>query len=169
MSVHELNANGGSVSPDAAQLLNAMPHPVISVGDNLQANFVNDAAEQFFDASRAVLTRYPLSEFVSFGSPLLSLIGQVMENRASVNEYGVELASPRFGERSVDIQVSPIVDAPGTVLVILQERTMAHKMDRQLTHRGAARSVAGMAGVLDRKSTRLNSSHSQQSRMPSSA
>jgi len=148
MSVHELNANGGSVSPDAAQLLNAMPHPVISVGDNLQANFVNDAAEQFFDASRAVLTRYPLSEFVSFGSPLLSLIGQVMENRASVNEYGVELASPRFGERSVDIQVSPIVDAPGTVLVILQERTMAHKMDRQLTHRGAARSVAGMAGVL---------------------
>jgi len=148
MSVHELNANGGSVSPDAAQLLNAMPHPVISVGDNLQANFVNEAAEQFFDASRAVLTRYPLSEFVSFGSPLLSLIGQVMENRASVNEYGVELASPRFGERSVDIQVSPIVDAPGTVLVILQERTMAHKMDRQLTHRGAARSVAGMAGVL---------------------
>lgn len=148
MSVHELNANGGGVSPDAAQLLNAMPHPVISVGDNLQANFVNDAAEQFFDASRAVLTRYPLSEFVSFGSPLLSLIGQVMENKASVNEYGVELASPRFGERSVDIQVSPIVDAPGTVLVILQERTMAHKMDRQLTHRGAARSVAGMAGVL---------------------
>lgn len=148
MSVHELNANGGGVSPDAAQLLNAMPHPVISVGDKLQANFVNDAAEQFFDASRAVLTRYPLSEFVSFGSPLLSLIGQVMENKASVNEYGVELASPRFGERSVDIQVSPIVDAPGTVLVILQERTMAHKMDRQLTHRGAARSVAGMAGVL---------------------
>ncbi len=148
MSVHELNTDDGGLAPDAAQLLNAMPHPVIAVGDNLQANFVNDAAQTFFDASRAVLTRHPLSEFVSFGSPLLSLITQVMENRASVNEYGVELASPRFGEREVDIQVSPIVDMPGTVLVILQERTMAHKMDRQLTHRGAARSVAGMAGVL---------------------
>ncbi len=148
MSVHELNAGGGGLTPDAAQLLNAMPHPVISVGEDLRANFVNDAAEQFFDVSRAVLMRHPMSEFVSFGSPLLSLISQVMENRASVNEYGVELASPRFGERAVDIQVSPIVDAPGTVLVILQARTMAHKMDRQLTHRGAARSVAGMAGVL---------------------
>jgi len=148
MSVHELNAGGSGMTPEAAQILNAMPHPVITVSDKLQANFVNDAAEQFFDASRAVLTRHPLTEFISFGSPLLALIAQVMENNASVNEYGVELASPRFGERSVDIQVSPIVDTPGTVLVILQERTMAHKMDRQLTHRGAARSVVGMAGVL---------------------
>jgi two-component system, NtrC family, nitrogen regulation sensor histidine kinase GlnL len=148
MSVYELNANEGQQTPEATQILNAMPHPVITVSDNLQASFVNDAAEQFFDASRAVLTRHPLTEFVSFGSPLLALIGQVMENNASVNEYGVELASPRFGERAVDIQVSPIIDTPGTVLVILQERTMAHKMDRQLTHRGAARSVVGMAGVL---------------------
>ena len=34
-----------------------------------------------------------------------------------------------------------------------------------ITHRGAS----GAAKSLDRKSTRLNSSHSQQSRMPSSA
>ncbi|MEQ9518739.1 MAG: nitrogen regulation protein NR(II) [Parvibaculum sp.] len=136
------------LAPDSVQILNAMPHPVIAVNDRLQAEFVNDAAETFFDASRAVLMRNKLSTFVSFGSPLLALIQQVMENGKSVNEYGVELASPRFGERGVDIQVSPIVETPGHVLVILQERTMAHKMDRQLTHRGAARSVVGMAAVL---------------------
>ena len=120
-----------------------MPNPVLAVNERMQAEFVNDAAETFFDASRAVLMRNKLATFVSFGSPLLALIQQVMENGTSVNEYGVELASPRFGERGVDIQVSPIVDTPGHVLVILQERTMAHKMDRQLTHRGAARSVGG--------------------------
>ena len=136
------------LAPDAAHILNAMPQPVITVGADLNVEFVNDAAEQFFCVSRTVLLRHPLSEFVSFGSPLLSLIHQVMEHNASVNEYGVELASQRFGERSVDVQVSPIVDVPGQVLVILQERTIAHKMDRQLTHRGAARSVVGMASVL---------------------
>jgi len=31
---------------------------------------------------------------------------------------------------------------------MLQERTIAHKMDRQLTHRGAARSVSGLAAML---------------------
>jgi len=125
-----------------------MPHPVITVADDLSIEFVNDAAEQFFHSSRAVLLRHPLTGIVPFGSPLLSLVSQVLSHHASVNEYGVELASQRFGERAVDIQVSPIVDMPGRVLVILQERTMAHKMDRQLTHRGAARSVVGMAGVL---------------------
>ncbi len=134
--------------PDTTQILNAMPNPVLAVNERMQAEFVNDAAETFFDASRAVLMRNKLATFVSFGSPLLALIQQVVENGTSVNEYGVELASPRFGERGVDIQVSPIVDTPGHVLVILQERTMAHKMDRQLTHRGAARSVVGMAAVL---------------------
>lgn len=137
------------VDPDA--ILNAVPHPVLVVGQNGVCRYVNDAAEQFFQSSRAVLTRRPFSEFVSFGSPLLTLVSQVLESGTSTNEYGVELASPRFGEKPIDIQVSPIVDAPEQdrqVLVLLQERTMAHKMDRQLTHRGAARSVVGMAAVL---------------------
>ena len=33
-------------------------------------------------------------------------------------------------------------ERPGHVVVMLQERTIADKMDRQLTHRGAARSVS---------------------------
>lgn len=148
MSVRELSTSATGLPLDASVILNAMPHPVIAVTENMRIEYVNDAAEQFFDASRAVLLRHPLTEIVSFGSPLLALVTQVFTHRASVNEYGVELASQRFGERSVDIQVSPIIDAPDRVLVILQERTMAHKMDRQLTHRGAARSVVGMAGVL---------------------
>lgn len=148
MSVKQAKSVSASISLDTTQILNAMPNPVLAVNQTLQADFVNDAAETFFDASRAVLMRQKLATFVSFGSPFISLIQQVMESGTSVNEYGVELASPRFGERSVDIQVSPIIDAPGNVLVMLQERTMAHKMDRQLTHRGAARSVVGMAAVL---------------------
>ncbi len=139
---------GGS-GPES--ILNALPHPVLVVAADGKCHYTNDAAQQFFQSSDAVLTRRPLSEFVPFGSPLLTLIDQVMENAASVNEYGVDLASPRFGEKSVDIQVTPIGDTEEgerQVLVILQERTMAHKMDRQLTHRGAARSVVGMAAVL---------------------
>jgi two-component system nitrogen regulation sensor histidine kinase GlnL len=36
----------------------------------------------------------------------------------------------------------------GHVVVMLQERTIADKMDRQLTHRGAARSVSALASML---------------------
>lgn len=95
-----------------------------------------------------MLVGHPLSEVVAFGSPVLSLIEQVFERGVSVNEYGVEIGTPRMGDRQVDIQVTPLAEYPGHVLLLLQVRTMAHKMDRQLTHRSAARSVTGMAAIL---------------------
>lgn len=133
---------------DEAHLLNALPHPVMRVAADGRIAFVNAAAEQFFAAGASLMVGQPPSEFVAFGSPLVALIEQVQATGASVTEYGVGVGGPRMGEREVDIQVAPIVEAPGAVAVMLQERTIAHKMDRQLTHRGAARSVMGMAAVL---------------------
>jgi two-component system nitrogen regulation sensor histidine kinase GlnL len=136
------------VLPEAAAILNAMPHPVIMVDRDMRIEYVNDSAEQFFAASAAVLLNHPLRDVVAFGSPVLSLIEQVIEHGVSVNEYGVEIGTPKTGDRAVDIQVTPVSEYPGRVLLILQVRTMAHKMDRQLTHRSAARSVTGMAAIL---------------------
>mgnify|MGYP003631732379 CR=1 FL=1 len=137
-----------SRAPEAAAILNAMPHPVILVDQDMRIEYVNDSAEHFFAASAAVLINHPLSDIVAFGSPALSLVEQVIEHGVSVNEYGVEIGTPKAGDRAVDIQVTPISEFPGRVLLILQVRTMAHKMDRQLTHRSAARSVTGMAAIL---------------------
>lgn len=135
--------------PDADSILNALPHPVIAIGADGEIVFANVAAEPFFQLGAAILRRHKLEDLVPFGSPLLALVGQVRERAASVNEYGVELGTPRNGgEKLADIQVAPLADLPGCVLVMIQERTMAHKIDRQLTHRGAARSVTGMAAVL---------------------
>src|SRR5258706_436620 len=45
--------------------------------------------------------------------------------------------------------LEPMATLPsGTAVVMLQERTIADKMDRQLTHRGAARSVTALAAML---------------------
>jgi two-component system, NtrC family, nitrogen regulation sensor histidine kinase GlnL len=66
-----------------------------------------------------------------------------------VNEYKVDLGTPRNpGERLVDLYVAPLPERPDHVVVMLQERTIADKMDRQLTHRGAARSVIALAAML---------------------
>ncbi len=68
---------------------------------------------------------------------------------AAVNEYKVDLGTPRNpGERLVDLHVAPLPERPDHVVVMLQERTIADKMDRQLTHRGAARSVIALAAML---------------------
>ncbi|HWJ71824.1 MAG TPA: nitrogen regulation protein NR(II) [Kaistia sp.] len=133
----------------AALLLDALPHPVLLIDPEGHVTEANGAAQDFFQVSVAMLRRQPMANFVPFGSPLLALIDQVRMRGAAVNEYRVDVGTPRNGsERIVDIYASPIFEQPQHVVVMLQERTMAEKIDRQLTHRGAARSVTGLAAML---------------------
>jgi two-component system, NtrC family, nitrogen regulation sensor histidine kinase GlnL len=143
----ERNDQLGQSSADA--VLNALPHPVITVGPDGRVAEANTAAESFFQIGAPVLQRHKLKEFVPFGSPLLALIEQVRGRGATVNEYRVDLGTPKNGgERVVDILVAPVPERPGDVVVVLQERSRADKIDRQLTHRGAARSVTALAAML---------------------
>jgi two-component system nitrogen regulation sensor histidine kinase GlnL len=135
---------------DAAQIvLNTIRRPVIMVGPDDHITFANADAEDFFRSSANVLARNQLSKLVPFGSPLLTLIDQVRERHAPVNEYRVDVSSPRLGvEKVVDLYVAPVPEFPGSVVIMFQERSMADKIDRQMTHRGAARSVTGLASML---------------------
>jgi two-component system nitrogen regulation sensor histidine kinase GlnL len=133
----------------AGALLDALPHAVLLIDKAGRIVEANTAAETFFQASTNVLRRHPLPYFVPFGSPLLALLDQVRERSAPVSEYRVDIGTPRNGgERIVDIYATPSPDVPSGVVVLLQERSMADKIDRQLTSRGAARSVSGLASVL---------------------
>jgi two-component system, NtrC family, nitrogen regulation sensor histidine kinase GlnL len=136
------------VSP-ADAVLNALPHPVIVVAADGKVADANAAAESFFEVSLPLLRRHSLPELVPFGSPLLVLVDQVRRTGAAVNEYKVDLGTPRNpGDRLVDLHVAPLPEQANSIVVMLQERTIADKMDRQLTHRGAARSVIALAAML---------------------
>ena len=133
----------------APAVLNALPHPVVMIAPDQRIAGANQAAESFFQTSASVLARYRLDHFVPFGCPLFSLIEQVRESGVSVTEYRVDISSPRLGaERIVDIYASPVAERPEHVTVMLLPRSVTEKIDRQLTHRGAARTVTGLASML---------------------
>src|SRR3954468_17445992 len=148
-----MNRAESNIVPFAAQtadtVLNALPHPVLMIAPDGKIAEANVAAEGFFEVSMLLLRRHQLRDLVPFGWPLLALIDQVRNRGSAVNEYRVDLSTPRNpGERLVDLNVAPVQERPGHVVVMLQERTIADKMDRQLTHRGAARSVIALAAML---------------------
>src|SRR5947209_6344290 len=133
----------------ADAVLNALPLPVIIVESNGRIADANVAAENFFEASVLLLRRQMLRDLVPFGSPLLALVEQVRHRGAAVNEYKVDLSTPRNrDDRLVDWHVAPRPENPEYGVVMLQERTIADKIDRQLAHRGAARSVIALAAML---------------------
>ena len=131
------------------QILNALPHPVLVLAADNGFIYANTAAEAFLSTSLAMLKRVRLDDIVAFGCPLLSLVGQVRRERTTFNEYGVDIATPRQTlPKLVDVYGGISPDNPDHVLLMLQQRTMAQMIERQLNHRAAARSVSGMASIL---------------------
>ena len=134
---------------DPAELLNALPDPILAIAPDGRIADANTAAEAFFETGRATLTRQKLSDLLPFGSPLLALVSFVRDHGATVNEYRVDIGSVKFSsDRIVDVHAAPLPNNSAGVFIMLKERTIADKMDRQLTHRGAARSVSALASML---------------------
>jgi two-component system, NtrC family, nitrogen regulation sensor histidine kinase GlnL len=136
------------VAVEAHVVLAALPDPVLVVDEHGTLRYANLAAEVFFDAGTTMLLGLPLSELLPPDSPVFALIDSVSRTGASVSEYGVGVDMPRVGVRVLTVQAAPLGDESASVVVTLQGRSIADKIDRQLTHRNAARSVTAMASML---------------------
>ncbi|MFZ5608625.1 MAG: two-component system sensor histidine kinase NtrB [Pseudomonadota bacterium] len=134
--------------PSVSHLLNALPDPVILVDSGNAIAYANAAAEQFFLVSAALLHARRLNEVIAATSPLLALVDEARSRDGSFAEYDLDLARASGERQVVDVRVSPVPDYPGYVLIRLEPRGIAEKFNRQMTHRGAARSVAGVAAML---------------------
>jgi two-component system, NtrC family, nitrogen regulation sensor histidine kinase GlnL len=133
---------------DAAAILGALPDPVIVIDRGERIRFVNPAAEQFLGTGAATLSGGLLTDFVAQHSSLAALIASVWRVGNTISEYDMLLEGPRFGSRSVTIQGALTGEAADKLVLTLHERSMAEKMDRQLIHRNAARSITAMAAML---------------------
>ena len=130
-------------------VVNALPLPVVTVGRDGGIDHANTAAEAFFETSLRVLQRQRLRDILPFGSPVVALVEEVRRRGGSVSEYRIDIGTPRIGaERIVDVFATAVPEPDDAVVLMLQERTIADKMDRQLTHRGAARSITALGAML---------------------
>ncbi len=143
------SASDVMTAPDMGVLIDALPNPLLVLDDKDHIHLANSAAEDFFQVGKAALMRLNLADLMPPASPALNAIAEARHSGGIVNEYSISAGTPRFGsERNVDLQAVLVHEQPRFVIVMLLERSMAHKIDRQLTHRNAARSVSGMAAML---------------------
>lgn len=129
-------------------ILDSLSEAILVVDGAALVHYANLSAEQFFGVGRTRLVGHPLSEFFPEDTPLFSLLEQVMAGGGAVAENGVTLASPRIGSRFCAVRLSPIVESDGLVVVSLTEQSIARNIDRQMSHRSAARSVSALAAML---------------------
>jgi len=129
-------------------VLNALANAVIVVDGENTIRRINQAAEQLFRGSATFFQGKALDALVPADSPIISLIDQARRFRSVVAEYDVTMESPRVGSHAVDVQASCIPEDPSAVVAVIQLRSIAEKINLQLNHMGAARSVTAMAAML---------------------
>ena len=133
---------------DAEAVLNAIADAVIVVDGGDVIRYANHAAEEFFQASAAVLLGTDLGALMLRDSPLFAQLAQVRRVGAGVTDAAVTLESPRIGSHVVTVKSAPLAEAADAVVVTLHEHSLARRIGRQLSHRNVGRSVTAMAAML---------------------
>ncbi|MFO1189029.1 MAG: histidine kinase dimerization/phospho-acceptor domain-containing protein [Alphaproteobacteria bacterium] len=133
---------------DGGAVLNALADAILVAEADGAILYANVAAEEFFATSLAQMRQFGLDYLLPADSPIFSLVRNVAADGNRVSEYEVELETPRIGPRLVTLQVAPAVDAPGRVVVSIHDQSLARKIDFQISHRNAARSMTAMSAIL---------------------
>ena len=148
MSVKPLRRPDQAGDEFSGLVLDSLSEAIIVVDATGSIKYANLSAEQFFGVGRARLVAHPLNEFVPEDAPLFLLLDQVVATGGAVAENGVTLTSPRIGSRFCALRLSPVIDRDGLIAISLVEQSIARNIDRQMSHRSAARSVSALAAML---------------------
>lgn len=127
-------------------LWGAIPYPafVLDAGDNIIT--CNSAAESFAAMSLRQISGKPLANYVGKSSALIEAADQARRGAGTIVLHGIDISWQDRSSAFSTLHVSNLPD--GQILLMLQPRGVAEKMDRRLSHRSAARSVSGMAAML---------------------
>lgn len=138
-----------TAAKDYQTILDALAHPVLCIDDENQIRYANEASEVLFRSSTSFICKQKINYFLPFTSPIITLIEQVRQENSRISEYKIDISSPRIGKEKI-VDVFSCVHPRNKDHVILQfyPQSAAEKLDRQLTHRNAARSVTGLASML---------------------
>ncbi|MEM9197207.1 MAG: ATP-binding protein [Pseudomonadota bacterium] len=135
-------------TPSYEQLWNTLPQPALLLDNESCILDVNSAAQTFLSMGFSTLHGAPIERFVGASSAVMEILSQARQGHLSLAQYNVELYWPEHPPRVIDLHAAPVPDGNGEILLTIQPRAMAEQMDRSLTFRSAARSVAGMAQML---------------------
>lgn len=132
---------------DYEAIWSSLPIPAVVVDEDLNIVAMNQSAENLVSASTRQVEGHPLASFLGPTSRILDLVRQATSQTSSVIQYDVEMGWQDRRVRLGTLQATQI-GADGHVLLLLNPRGLAEKMDRSFGYRSAARSVTGMAAML---------------------
>jgi len=126
----------------------SMPVPAILLHPDDTIAAINPAAEQFLNTSSRTLLHAPVWDKLFVDAPLEESFSRVRANHAPLFVNDVDVGSGERAPVQCNLQVAPLSDDSGQVLVLLEPREIADQLGRAMNTKSAARSAIGMAEML---------------------
>jgi len=126
----------------------SMPVPAILLAPDDTISSMNPAAEQFLNTSARAVIGAPVWDKLFVDAPLEESFSRVRASHAPLFVNDVDVSSGERAPVQCNLQVAPLSDDTGRVLVLLEPREIADQLGRAMHTKSAARSAIGMAEML---------------------
>ncbi|MDZ4738015.1 MAG: ATP-binding protein [Rhodospirillaceae bacterium] len=137
-----------AAAPDGDTILDAIPVAVIAVDPALNILDANGAAAELFGTGLRALTDLTLAELCGENSAIEALVARALGEGVALSEDTLLLTRLDGIESRISIDIAPLGLVSGGAVIVLRDRTVADRLDRQATQRDGARSVGAMAAML---------------------
>jgi len=132
---------------DNDALWTALPVPALVIDGNDNIAQVNSAGEFFLNASQRSLVGKSVYAKLDIEANLIATLARVRRDQGPMFINNVDVGRALHDPVECNIQLAPAGEA-GAVLVLLQPRDIAGRLNKSLGVKAAARSAIGMAEML---------------------
>ena len=136
-----------SVSEESS-VLASLAFPVMVINSNNFVSYINIASEHFLEKGKMSIIGNSLEQVFNEHSPIISLVKQAKMSGYSVFEHDIDVSSRLGISTKASVHVSPLLDDKDKVVIVFHLHGAAKQMEKQLVHRGAARSITALGAML---------------------
>ena len=135
-------------APQPGIIWASLPIPAFLVGADDRITEANPAAEDFLKSSARSLRGTPVFDRLMIDAPMDEAFARVRANNSALFVNDVDVSTGDRAPGQCNIQVAPLADQPGTILLLVSPRDIADRLGRSHSVKSAAKSAIGMAEML---------------------
>ncbi len=135
-------------TPEPSAIWASLPLPAIVIGPTGLIHEVNAPAEIFLNASAKSLIGQPLLDRLSIDAPMEDALARVLDHSSPLFIAEADVTTGERAPVSCALQMAPIQDNPGYVVLLISPREIADRLGRSMHVTSAAKSAIGMAEML---------------------
>ncbi|MEN0002244.1 MAG: ATP-binding protein [Pseudomonadota bacterium] len=126
----------------------SLPIPAFLIGPDDEIVDINPAAESFLNTSSKVVRGAPAFDVLAIDAPIDDTMHRARVDQSSLVMNGVDVGSGNKTPVNTIVQLAPMANQPGHVLLLVEPRVLADRLGQSMSVKSAAKSAIGMAEML---------------------